>query len=150
MFCFSCKPIVELSFEAKSISKKLEKLTYFYLITSVIKIIFGDFSSFINDIFIILLTLLTFSGANYFIAAILIFTILYQNFFIMIGLALLYQNYYLGFLNMVSWILIFYLIIIVTSLILSFLILYYSFLAYKEYKALFIEQHRFREYCINS
>jgi hypothetical protein len=141
MFCFSCRPIVQLSDEAKQISKCLENLTYFYLGTGLLKLLFGDYNSFLNDIVIILLTVLTFSGANYYIAAILVFMLIFQGFFTICAFALLIQNYYFGLIMISSWIQLIYISVISFSLILSLIILYYSFLAYKEYKALFIEQH---------
>ena len=142
MNCFSCRPVVQLSEDGKRLSKILENLTYGYTILAVLKLFFGDFNNFLNDILTILITILTFTQTNYFMASFLVLLSIFQSFFLTVTVLLIIQNYYFGFLIISSLIEYIYLSILLVSQMMNFFLVYYSFNAYREYKALFLEQHQ--------
>lgn len=146
MNCFSCRPIVTVSDQAKKLRIHLEKLTYIYATLAIIKLLLGDFNNFLNDILTILMIVLTFIQANYFMAAILIFILLFQTFFLTVTVMLILQNYVFGMLEITSSIQYFYLLLIFATYIVNLMLVYYTFKAYKEYRALFIEQHQTNTY----
>ncbi len=140
MFCLSCRPIVKLSDEGKRISKHLETLTYTYILLAILKLLLGDFNNFLNDFLTVLMVVLTYVQANYFMASLLIFMLSFQAFFLMTGFLLILQNYYIGYLIIISFINYFYIFLILCTLIVNILLIHFSFLAYREYKALYLEQ----------
>jgi hypothetical protein len=140
MFCFSCKPIVNVSSEAKRLGKNLENLAYIYLLITMLKLFLGDFDNFLNDIFTILMVILTYIQANFFMATFLIFMLIYQFFFVIVSFLLIIQDYSLGLIAIETGIQSFYIFLIFLTCIIHICLIFYSFLAYKEYKALFYEQ----------
>jgi hypothetical protein len=142
MNCFSCRPVVQLSDDGKRLTKILENLTYGYTILAVLKLFFGDFNNFLNDILTILITILTFTQTNYFMASFLVLLSIFQSFFLSVTVLLIIQNYYFGFLKIGSLIEYIYLSILFASQMMNFFLVYYSFNAYREYKALFLDQHQ--------
>lgn len=140
MFCNNCKPSVNLSSEGHRITKILQTLTYCFLFLIVLKLLFGDFNGFFNDILTLILLILTFIQTNYFMAGMLIFFLLFQSFYIFIFVGLILQDSILGMITIELNFSFFYLIITLLSLVLYCALIYYTFEAYKEYKALYIEQ----------
>ena len=142
MFCLSCRPLVKLNEEGRKINKKLENLTFVYAFLALIKLILGDFNNFLNDIFLILILTLSYIQANFIMTAFSIFMILFQTFFTTIAILLLVQNYLFGLVDfsLWSWIQYLYFFVILSCLALNIMLTYYSFLAYREYKATFYEE----------
>jgi hypothetical protein len=133
--------MVQLSDNGKRFTKILENLTYGYTILAVLKLFFGDFNNFLNDILTIIITILTFTQTNYFMASFLVLLTLFQSFILSMTIMLIIQNYLFSYLVINSLIEFLYLSILLASFILTITLVYYSFQAYKEYKALFFEQH---------
>jgi hypothetical protein len=141
MQCFDCRPIVLLSPEGKRLSKILENLTYVYIVIAILKLFFGDFSTFFNDMLVILMIVMTFFQASFLMASISIFFLLFQEFYVIVFTLLILQDLYFNLIEIQSTMFIFYLILTLASLVIYILLTYYIFLAYREFKALFIEQH---------
>lgn len=145
MFC-NCKPIVTLSPYGRKISKTLENLTYIYLFVSLLKLMCGDFNSFLNDLFTILILVMSFLQANFFVTAILIFFLIFNSFYILVFLLLLIQDWFIGFEIPFNAISSFYVFLVIVSFLLNIYLIMYSFFAYKEYKALYMEQFNRNNY----
>jgi hypothetical protein len=139
MFCLNCNPIVSLSPEGRHYVRVLKYLNYFYIIVTFFKLVLGDVNGFFNDFLTIFMLILTFMQANFVVAMIVIFILLMQTFYTLIFLLLILQNSYFGFVQINSLVAT-YLFLVVVSLFLYILLTYYTFLAYREFKALFKEQ----------
>lgn len=140
MFCFNCRPIVKLSIEGRRFTGMIENLTIAYVVIAILKLFLGDFNSFLNDILTVLMLVMTTMQANYFMAAILIFILLIQTFYLTVGILLIVQDYCFGFIAIDSFFQFFYITLLLASLAVNIALVYYTFLAYREYKALFKEQ----------
>jgi hypothetical protein len=139
MFC-SCKPIVNISERGRKVSKTLENLNYAYIILAFIKLLLGDFNSFINDLLTIFLLIMTFMQASFFMAGLLIFIVMFQTFYVLVFDLLILQNWYFNLMYISFGVSGFYVFIMYVSLVLNVTLIYFIFQAYKEYKALFYEQ----------
>lgn len=142
MNCFSCRPVVQLSDEGRRLTKILQNLTYGYTFVAILKLFLGDFNNFLNDILTIIVTILTYSQTNYFMASFLVLLMLFQSFILSTALMLIIQNYLFSYVVVNSYVQFLYIIILLASYILTITLVYYSFQAYREYKALFFEQHQ--------
>ena len=142
MLC-NCKPIVNLSQEGIKQSKNLEYLTYALTILAFIKLLLGDFNAFLNDIINVLMLLCTFMQASYTMAIWLMFFMIYNTFLMSTSLLLIIQNWYLGVLEILGGYISLYIFLVFVSCVLYIVIIHFSFLAYKEYKALYIEKIRY-------
>jgi len=141
MFCFNDGPMVSISERAKCINRYLEIFLYGYIIVALVRFIFGDFNNFLNDLTTILSAFLSIIQSNYFWTSILIIFLLLNVFYEITNLMLIIQNWLLGFFTFDSSSGCIYLIVVISSLIINCFLSYYSFLAYRELKALFYEQH---------
>lgn len=141
MFCFNDGPMVSLSEKAKDINRYIEILLYGYIVVASVRLIFGDFNNFFNDIMTILSAFLSILQGNYFWTSILILFLILNVFYEMTNLLLIIQNWLLGLLSFNVSINQIYFFMVISSLIINICLIYFSFLAYRELKALFFEQH---------
>src|SRR5688572_18072753 len=139
MFCCNFKPIVALSPEGHRLTKNLKNLTYALVALAFLKLFLGDLNGFFNDMFLVLMSIMTYLQANYFTAAIFIFMLIFQLFFSTTSLLLVIQDTWLGIFTFTGYIQ-FYFFIVLLSFTIYVLLTYYAFMAYREYKALFKEQ----------
>jgi hypothetical protein len=120
----------------RHLKKKLKKLTYFYIMIILFKLLFGDLSSLMMDIFLILMLYCLFSNTNHTFIAWVIVSIIMNGFNVLIVLLFFIQDIYLGFF-ITTPIVTIYIMILISQIILFILLINNCFLLYKESRALF-------------
>jgi len=140
MFCVDCEPTITPTHYAKKIIKILQSLNYSFFFFILIKLILGDINGFLNDFIISLSIYMTYRTANYFTAAITIFILLIQIVIYSFQFLLILQNSFLNMVQIDSTVKYLYVIIIVLSLLFYYAFTYFTFLAYREFKAIYREE----------
>jgi hypothetical protein len=140
MFCFDCEPTITPTHEAKKLIKVLRSLNYSFLFFILIKVILGDINGFFNDLIISLSIYMTYRTANYFTAAITIFILIIQIVIYSNQFLLILQNSFLNMIQIDSTVKYLYVMIIVLSLLFYYAFIYFTFLAYREFKAIYREE----------
>ncbi len=120
------------------ILKKIKKLTYFYIMIMLLKLLFGDFNSIIMDVFNILMLYCLFTNVSHMFIAWVIIAIIMTMFNVLIVFMFFVQNIYLGFF-ITTPIVTFYIMILITQLILFILLINNCFQLYKESRGLYRE-----------
>ena len=139
MFC-NCQRIINLSPEGQKLTKTLENLTVLFSVIAFIKLFLGDFNGFINDILMTLFLVMTFMQASFIMAIWTIFMLILNSFYVFVFVLLRIQDWFLGIVFIENGFATFYVFIMYISAVLYILLIRYTFLAYREYKALFYEQ----------
>lgn len=116
--------------------KKIKKLTYFYIMIMLLKLLFGDFNSLLMDIFNILLLYCMFTNISHMFIAWVMIALIMTAFSVLLILLFFIQDIYLGFF-VATPIVTFYMIILITQLILFILLINNCFQLYKESRAIF-------------
>ena len=121
--------------------KTIKKLTYLYIMIMLFKLLFGDFSSFMMDIFLILMLYCLFTNVNHVFIAWVIVSIIMTGFNVLIVLMFFIQDIYLGFF-VTTPIVTIYIMILISELILFILLINNCFLLYKECRAIYFTMLR--------
>lgn len=138
MNCCSCEPIVKLNPEGLKLVFILKILFYIFLVLTILQFFFIDFSGAINSIIALLVLFLLFNQANYMFAGLLMVFVTFSLFYASIFIGLRIQNRILGLKDVYTeegrYIAV--LVIYSLSFIFYIVLIFYSFKAYKEFKAL--------------
>lgn len=139
-FCFN--PIINLSDQGKEITAKLKMWAFIYLGFCLTKMLLFGVGNIFNELLTFFLIVLTFVQLSYFMAVFSLFFLCFQVFFDFITFALLAQDYFLELIRINGIVI----IIVTISLLISIALINYTFKAYREYKALYLEQSGIGQY----
>ena len=128
-----CEPVIQDSNESRLLCKKLRILMGIFTILTLLKVFIVG--SFFNELIIIIIAIFMLRIKSYLYAMLLIFFLMFGIFSESVFTLLLIQNGILGF--GFSWFVTLFEIIFIFLYVRS---TYVSFLAYKEFKALTVEQ----------
>lgn len=136
MNCCDFNPIINLSEKGKEITSNLKIWTFIYLGFCLTKMLLFGVGNIFNEILTFILIVLTFVQLSYFMAIFALFFLCFQIFFDFITFALLAQNYYFNLIKVNNIVI----LLVTISLLISIALINYTFKAYREYKALYLEQ----------
>jgi hypothetical protein len=126
-------PNFQLPQKTKDICNKLKNLVYIYIILLVFRFITGDFSVIFTDAFLLIMIFIFLTQIDSFMVAWCILLEVFALFNTTITLLFIFQNYLFGYIESLFSL---YFILQLTQFIVYILLIHYSFLIYKEYKAL--------------
>jgi hypothetical protein len=129
-------PIRDISHNANRYLKNIKRLTYLYIMMILFKLLFGDFSYIMMDVFLILMLYCLFTNVNHLFIPWIIFSIVMTGFDILIVLLFFIQNIYLGFF-VITPIVTIYVVILISELILFLILINNCFLLYKECRSIY-------------
>ena len=140
MQCLNCEPSISPSQEGKRLIELLRRLNYSFIFFILFKFLIGDSNGFLNDLLVVLLVYLTYKTIDYFKAAITIFLLIFQTIFYIASLMLIIQNSFFNIIDLRSAAGYLLILVIVISLLFYMALIYFLFLAYKEFKAIYLEE----------
>jgi hypothetical protein len=137
-----CDPVIRLNTEGLRLNKVLKILFFIYILFIIAKIFLKDYNGALSDFINTIVLIFCFLICHYLLTAFLIFMLLFSTFYCAVFLALRLQNKISDLPDQYIADGIYTPIIIVQFLALIFYIvlIYYSFQAFKEFKATYFNE----------
>lgn len=132
-----CDPVIRLTPEAKRLVCILKTLFFIYVMLIFLEIVFGNYNEAFSGIMIVLLLLMTFMQCYFLMAGYLIFLAAFSAFYALIFIGQRAQNKIAGLPDrfLIHGFYIAVLVLECLMFIYYIILIYYSFQAYKEFKA---------------
>jgi hypothetical protein len=135
-----CNPVITLTSEGARLAKILKVLFFLCIFLIVAKLVLGDLHGGLSGLILCAFIVITFLSCHYLFAGYTIFFAIFSLFYTIVFIGLRVQNKMAGLKDkfLMNNIYTFLLVVEVLSFFYYFVLIYYSFQSYREFKAIYL------------